>query len=93
MGDDRRRGGPLWARKSPSLDPPPIDWRGLKRGALLAGASLIAIAALAAPGSARAACTGANQDFTTPTPGPIYSTGGAIDGLEQRQHPRRTDRH
>jgi hypothetical protein len=74
MGDDRRRSGPSAARKSPRLDSPPIDRRGLKRSALLAGASLIAIAALAAPGSARAACTGANQDFT----GPITSTGGAI---------------
>jgi len=78
MGDHRRRGRPFWARKSPSLDSPPVDRRLLKRSALLAGASLIAIAALAAPGSARAACTGANRHITTATPGPVYSTGGAI---------------
>ncbi len=48
------------------------------RAALLAGASFVAFAALGAPGSARAGCTGLNQVFSGPASGPILSTGGAI---------------
>jgi PEP-CTERM motif len=47
------------------------------RTALLAGASLIALAALGAPGAARA-CSGATQAISAPTTGPINSNGGPI---------------
>ena len=49
----------------------------ISRAALLAGASLIALAALGAPGTARA-CTGADQTISTVISGPIFSTGGTI---------------
>src|SRR5271165_928760 len=48
------------------------------RVTLLAGASLVVLAALGAPGPVRAACTGADQIFSVPTLGPVSSTGGAI---------------
>ena len=45
---------------------------------LLAGASLVALGALAAPDRALAACSGPNQTISTPTTGPILGNGGAI---------------
>ena len=50
--------------------------RGL-RATLLAGASLIALAALGAPEAARA-CSGLDQTISTSVNGPILSTNGAI---------------
>jgi hypothetical protein len=55
------------------------DGRG-SRTALLAGASLIALAALGAPGAAQA-CSGADQTISTVVSGPIFSTDGAITVL------------
>src|SRR5580658_7489352 len=52
----------------------------ISRAALLAGASLIALAALGAPGTALA-CTGADQTISTVVSGPIFSTGGTITVL------------
>ncbi len=51
------------------------------RAALLAGASVIALAALGAPGAALA-CSGANQTISTVVSGPILSTGGSITVLK-----------
>ena len=48
------------------------------RAALLAGASLVVIAAFGAPGAARAACVASQQTINRPTPGPIVSNGGGI---------------
>jgi hypothetical protein len=54
---------------------------GLCRAALLAGASLIVLATLAAPDRAWA-CSGANvPPINTPVPGPILGTGGSITVL------------
>jgi hypothetical protein len=50
---------------------------GLFRAALLAGASLIALAAFGAPDVARA-CVPTPQTISTPTGGPVLSNGGAI---------------
>ena len=50
----------------------------LPRTVLLAGASLVALVATGAPGSARAACIPAAQIISTPTLGPIVSNGGHI---------------
>ncbi len=50
----------------------------VSRAALLAGASAFALAALGASGVARAACVPSPQIIATPTPGPIFSNGGAI---------------
>ena len=50
---------------------------GGSRAALLAGASLIALAALGAPEAARA-CSGLDQTISTSVNGPILSTNGAI---------------
>ena len=52
---------------------------GLSRPALLASASLIALAALGGPDRALAACSGKNQTISSPsTPGPIFGKGGNI---------------
>jgi hypothetical protein len=48
------------------------------RGALLASASLIALASFSAPDPARAACNGVDQTFSKTVKGPILSTGGKI---------------
>src|SRR5271163_4069211 len=50
----------------------------ISRASLLAGASLVALGALAAPDRALAACSGSNQTISTPTTGPVVSNGGAI---------------
>src|ERR1700722_4387073 len=50
---------------------------GFPRAALLAGASLIALAALVAPDVARA-CIPSLQTISTPTLGPVLSNSGAI---------------
>jgi hypothetical protein len=50
----------------------------VSRAALLAGASVFALAALGASGVARAACVPSPQIIATPTSGPIFSNGGAI---------------
>jgi hypothetical protein len=55
------------------------DGRG-SRAALLAGASLTALAALGAPGAARA-CNGADQTISMVVSGPIFSTDGTITVL------------
>ena len=51
---------------------------GLSRPALLASASLIALAALDLPGAARAACVPTPQIISGPFAGPVVSNGGAI---------------
>jgi hypothetical protein len=51
---------------------------GPSRAALLASASLIALAALCAPGAARAACAPSPQTISGPVAGPVDSNGGAI---------------
>ena len=51
---------------------------GRSRPALLASASLVALAALNASGVARAACVPSPQIIATPVSGPIDSNGGAI---------------
>src|SRR5208282_146893 len=48
------------------------------RAWLLTGASLAALAALAAPDRAHAACSGPNRTISTPRTGPVLSNGGAI---------------
>jgi len=48
------------------------------RAALLASASLIALAAFGTPGAARAACVPSQQTIIRPTAGPIVSNGGGI---------------
>ena len=50
----------------------------VSRASLLAGASLIALLAFAAPDRALAKCSGADQTFSTATTGPVFSDGGAI---------------
>ena len=50
----------------------------ISRASLLAGASLVALAALAAPDRALAQCSGSRQTISTPTTGPVLSDGGAI---------------
>ena len=51
---------------------------GRSRPALLASASLVALAALGASGVARAPCVPSPQIIATPVSGPIDSNGGAI---------------
>ena len=48
------------------------------RTALLAGASLVALGAFAAPDRALAACSGHNQTISTSRTGPVLSNGGSI---------------
>jgi hypothetical protein len=48
------------------------------RASLLAGASLVALGAFAAPDRALAQCSGLGQTISTATPGPVFSDGGAI---------------
>src|SRR5271163_4668483 len=50
----------------------------ISRAALLAGASLVALGAFAAPDRALAACSGSNQTIVSSTTGPLLSNGGAI---------------
>ncbi len=50
----------------------------LSRSALLAGASLLALAALATPGAARAACAPSPQTISKGVAGPVFSNGGSI---------------
>jgi hypothetical protein len=50
----------------------------VSRARLLAGASLIALVAFAAPREALAACSGADRTISTKVPGPVDSDGGAI---------------
>ena len=71
-----RDGSKDWFYPVNSLTPAGV---GRSRAALLAGASLVALAALAAPDRALAACSGKNQTISSPsTPGPIFGTGGNI---------------
>ena len=64
---------------------------GLSRAALLASASLIALAALGAPDAARAACNGTNTTISTSRLG--RSPARAADHpQEQRNHQRWPDR-
>jgi hypothetical protein len=53
----------------------------VKRSTLLAGASLIALTALGAPG-ARAACSDVDQTIAESTPGPVFGTAGSITVLD-----------
>ncbi len=58
----------------------PASWEGGGgQAALMAGASLIALAALGAP--AASACSGHNQTISNLVTGPIFSTGGQITVL------------
>jgi hypothetical protein len=50
----------------------------IPRASLLAGASVLALGAFAAPDRALATCSGTNQRISTPTTGPVVSDGGAI---------------
>ena len=50
----------------------------ISRDFLLAGASLVALGALAAPDRTHAACSGPNQTISTQTTGPILGNGGVI---------------
>src|SRR5580698_9801687 len=72
---DERRGVRLTpaSARTASQSPP----RG-SRAALLAGASLAALAAVGPPGAAQAACAGPDQTISASTTGPIFSNGGAI---------------
>ena len=63
----------------------------VSRAALLAGASVFALAALGAPGAARAACSPGEPDHSSPpTPGPIFGKGkgGNITVDAAREHRR-----
>src|SRR5271166_6227974 len=51
---------------------------GRSRAALLASASLVALAALGASGVAQAACVPSRQTISGPIAGPVMSNGGAI---------------
>ena len=71
-----RDGSKNWSYPVNSLTPASV---GRSRAALLAGASLVALAALAAPDRALAACSGQNQTISSPSfPGPIFGKGGDI---------------
>src|SRR5271157_3565075 len=50
----------------------------ISRASLLAGASLVAIGALAAPDRALAACSGLDRIISTSRTGPVFSDGGSI---------------
>ena len=50
----------------------------LSRSALLAGASLAALAALAEPGASWAACAPSTQTISTGVTGPVLANGGSI---------------
>ncbi len=50
----------------------------ISRASLLAGASLVALGALAAPDRALAQCSGLDQIISTSRMGPVYSDGGSI---------------
>ncbi len=67
------------AQKAPyphsSLTPATV---GRSRATLLAGASLVALAALATPDRAHATCTGLDRTISSPRTGPVLSKGGAI---------------
>ena len=70
-------------RVSPHQDPDsanPLTLAGIyrSRAALLASASLIVIGAFGVTDAARAACSGAVQTISAPTPSPIDSNGGSI---------------
>ena len=54
------------------------NYRRVSRAALLAGASLVALAALGASGVAQAACVPSRQTISGPIAGPVMSNGGAI---------------
>ena len=71
-----RDGSKNWSYPVNSLTPANA---GRSRASLLAGASLIALAALGAPDRAFAACSGKNQTISSPSfPGPIFGKGGNI---------------
>jgi hypothetical protein len=69
------------SQKGPYLVDSLTPANGRSRPALLASASLIALAALGAPSAARARCNGANQTISTAVPGPIFAAGGSIKVL------------
>ena len=50
----------------------------ISRASLLAGASLVALGALAAPDRALAECSGLDQTISTSRTGPVFSDGGSI---------------
>ena len=51
----------------------------VSRAALLAGVSLVALGAFAAPDRALAACSGKDQTISSPSfPGPVFGKGGDI---------------
>src|SRR5271166_4302517 len=71
-----RDGSKNWSYPVNSLTPASV---GRSRAALLAGASLVALAALTAPDRAFAACSGKNRTISSSsTPGPIFGKGGNI---------------
>jgi hypothetical protein len=50
----------------------------ISRAALLAGASLIALGAIAAPRPAQAACSGTSQTISTSVSGPVFTNSGSV---------------
>lgn len=75
----KRRCNRIGAHKDPHPATPLIPAGAVRsRATLLASASLIALAALGAPGAARATCSGIDQTISAPTLGPVLSTGGKI---------------
>ncbi len=64
----KHRCNPDGSRKAAyPINPFTLANAGRSRASLLAGASLIALAALGAPDRARAACSGANQTVSSPS--------------------------
>ena len=60
----------------------------ISRAALLAGASLVALGALAAPDRALAACSGKNQTISSPsTPGPFSARAAILQSTPARASP------
>src|SRR5271156_2236019 len=76
----KQSGGRACARQVESLSNISTFSSGarISRDFLLAGASLVALSAFAAPDRALAACSGPNQTISTPTTGSVYSNGGAV---------------
>jgi hypothetical protein len=74
-----RRDGALARQAEDHSNIPTFSGCGrISRDLMLAGTSLVAIGAIAAPDRALAACSGPNQTISTPTTGPVLGNGGAI---------------
>jgi PEP-CTERM motif len=80
MGAIERGGGVVAGEGLHVSNPPTTRGERSLRAAMLATASLIALAVLGAPG-ARAACSNVDQTIAESTPGPVFGTGGSITVL------------